>query len=181
MNYRIILIHTLLVYYQLISAMNPCPCGYHGSRQRACRCSPDQVQRYRLRLSGPLLDRIDLHIPMQTINSEDLQKAPLGDNSEVIRQRVLKAQQRQLARQNKVNAKLNNQELEEVLNSGLPASQESLQSLAKAMNQLKLSARAYHRILKLALSIADLAEAELIEPRHINEALSYRGLDRGAQ
>lgn len=167
--------------FQLISAMNPCPCGYHGSRQRACRCSPDQVQRYRLRLSGPLLDRIDLHIPMQTINSEDLQKAPLGDSSEVIRQRVLKAQQRQLARQNKVNAKLNNQELEEVLNSGLPASQESLQSLAKAMNQLKLSARAYHRILKLALSIADLAEAELIEPRHINEALSYRGLDRGAQ
>ncbi len=167
--------------FQLISAMNPCPCGYFGSRQRACRCSPEQVQRYRLRLSGPLLDRIDLHIPMQTISSEELQQAPLGDASEQIRVRVLQAQQRQHERQQTLNANLNNQELDDILSNKLIATAASLELLAKAMSQLKFSARAYHRILKLALSIADLGQADRIEPKHISEALSYRGLDRDAQ
>ncbi|MCV6620265.1 MAG: YifB family Mg chelatase-like AAA ATPase [Cellvibrionaceae bacterium] len=167
--------------FQLISAMNPCPCGYFGSRQRACRCSPEQVQRYRMRLSGPLLDRIDLHIPMQTINSDELQNAPIGDSSQLIRERVIAAQKRQLLRQQKLNANLSNTELDEILANKLVASTASLELLAKAMSQLKFSARAYHRILKLALSIADLADANTLEAKHISEALSYRGLDRDSQ
>ncbi len=161
--------------------MNPCPCGYFGSRQRACRCSPEQVQRYRLRLSGPLLDRIDLHIPMQTINSDELQNAPIGDSSQLIRERVIAAQKRQLLRQQKLNANLSNTELDEILANKLVASAASLELLAKAMSQLKFSARAYHRILKLALSIADLSDAQTLEANHISEALSYRGLDRDSQ
>ncbi|GAB4122135.1 MAG: YifB family Mg chelatase-like AAA ATPase [Sideroxydans sp.] len=160
--------------FQLIAAMNPCPCGYLGHFNGKCRCTPDQVARYRGKISGPLLDRIDIQIEVPAIPQEDLLKQSDGENSSTIQQRVEAARQRQLARQNKPNAQLSVTEIDE--HCAPDAQGEAL--LRQAITRLNLSARAYHRILKVARTIADLAASRNILTAHIAEAVQYRRMDK---
>jgi magnesium chelatase family protein len=156
--------------FQLLAAMNPCPCGYLGHHNNKCRCTPDQVARYRGRISGPLLDRIDLHIEVPALREDELTTAAMGEATAVIRERVECARQKQLERQGKANALLSGQEID--LHCATDGS--GLNLLKQAISRLDLSARAYHRILKVARSIADLAASARIEPAHIAEAVQYR-------
>ena len=156
--------------FQLLAAMNPCPCGYLGHHNNKCRCTPDQVARYRGRISGPLLDRIDLHIEVPALREDELTGAASGEASAAIRQRVERARQRQLDRQGKANALLSGQEIDR----HCAADEGALQLLRQAISRLDLSARAYHRILKVARSIADLAAAATIASVHVAEAVQYR-------
>jgi magnesium chelatase family protein len=162
--------------FQLIAAMNPCPCGYHGHPSGRCRCSPDQVQRYRAKISGPLLDRIDLHVevpslPLKLLHSEEKVAA---ETSHVVAKRVAAARLRQYERCEKANSQLANRQVAVHCQLEL----ESRQLLENAISKLGLSARAYHRILKVARTIADLAGEESIGLAHLTEAIGYRRLDR---
>lgn len=163
--------------FQLVAAMNPCPCGYLGDSSGKCRCTPDQVLRYRGRISGPLLDRIDLQLFVPRVERETLTAAatPSAETSEQVRRRVVVARERQLQRQGKPNAALGPKELEQHCRPE-PAAQTLLET---AMTRLSLSARAYHRVLKVARSLADMDAAEVIGKAHIAEAVRYRELDRG--
>ncbi|AXQ31262.1 ATP-dependent protease [Solimonas sp. K1W22B-7] len=163
--------------FQLVAAMNPCPCGYLGDTSGKCRCTPDQVLRYRGRISGPLLDRIDLQLFVPRVERETLTAAtsPTAETSEQVRVRVTAARQRQLARQGKPNAALGPKELEQHCRPE-PAAQTLLEA---AMTRLSLSARAYHRVLKVARSIADMDASEIIGKAHVAEAVRYREMDRG--
>ena len=156
--------------FQLVAAMNPCPCGYLGHYNGRCRCTPDQVARYRGRLSGPLLDRIDLHIEVPALPQADLMAPGQGETSHAIRARVSAARARQLARQGKANALLANADME--LHCRADAAAEAL--LRQALARLGLSARAYHRILKVARTLADLADVEVIGTAQVAEAVQYR-------
>ena len=165
--------------FQLIAAMNPCPCGYHGHPSGRCRCSPDQVLRYRGKISGPLLDRIDLHVevpslPLKLLHSDEHTQT---ESSEIIGKRVAAARQRQAARCGKANSQLGNRQV--AIHCQLDA--ESRQLLENAITKLGLSARAYHRILKVARTIADLVAEEKIGLAHLSEAIGYRRLDRQSQ
>lgn len=161
--------------FQLVAAMNPCPCGYFGSADRHCRCTPDQVQRYRDRISGPLLDRIDLHINVPRVSAQDLNdNAGPGETSAAVLGRVTQARQRQYRRNGQANTLLNG----EALAAACALAKPDTQLLNTAMERLQLSARAYHRILRVARTIADLEGAETIATQHLTEALSYRALDR---
>ena len=161
--------------FQLVAAMNPCPCGYFGSTAgRTCRCTPDQIARYRNKLSGPLLDRIDLQVEVPALPAEALQGLPDGEPSPVVRQRVVAARERQLARQGKANAHLTTKEVDRHCQTDTTASG----LLKQAVARLNLSARAYHRVLKVARTIADLAAAEAILATHIAEAVQYRRFSR---
>jgi magnesium chelatase family protein len=161
--------------FQLIAAMNPCPCGYYGDTQRHCRCTPDQIRRYRDKISGPLLDRIDLQVNVNRMPAKYMmQTSIVNESSAEIRQRVIDARHQQLNRAGKTNAMLNSKELEKYC----VLSENNQQLLAQAINQLKLSPRAYHRILKVARTIADLEKKEHIDNNHLNEAISYRALDK---
>jgi magnesium chelatase family protein len=162
--------------FQLVAAMNPCPCGYLGHSNGKCRCTPDQVARYRNRISGPLLDRIDIQIEVPAVPEGDLTGRPAGEPGAVIRTRVEAARSRALARQDKPNARLSPTEVD--LHCFLDAQGEAL--LRQAMQRLDLSARAYHRILKVARTIADLAGQARVASAHVAEAIQYRRLDRGA-
>ncbi len=156
--------------FQLIAAMNPCPCGYLGHFNNKCRCTPDQVTRYKGKISGPLLDRIDLHIEVAALKEDELTKAANAESSEVIRSRVEKARDIQLQRQGKANFALGTAEIEKYCQPD-----EGGSALIKtAISRLNLSARAYHRILKVARSIADLAGDAHIKSAHIAEAVQYR-------
>ncbi|UTF59207.1 YifB family Mg chelatase-like AAA ATPase [Gilvimarinus sp. DA14] len=161
--------------FQLIAAMNPCPCGYFGDNDGRCRCTPDQVQRYRGKISGPLLDRIDLHVPVTAVLPTELHKAPAGEPSKTVQQRVKQARQRALARQGKSNSELAAQDIQQ--HCQLSESDEAF--LAGAVEKLKLSTRAYHRVLKVARTLADMAACDTIGRNQLAEALSFRGLDRG--
>lgn len=166
--------------FQLIAAMNPCPCGYYGSngsQQPACRCTPDQVRRYRDKISGPLLDRIDMHLAVTPISPQQLQQGPAGESSQVVQARVVEAWQRQQQRQQLSNAHLSSNQLEQY--AQLQPDTEQL--LQQALQKFGLSLRAYHRIIKVARTIADLAACQDIGTDHIAEAISYRGLDRPLQ
>lgn len=156
--------------FQLVAAMNPCPCGWLGSRRRACRCTPDQVARYQARLSGPLLDRIDLHVEVPALPAQDLLNAPPGECSAAIRARVVQARQRATARQGYANQALQGQAIDAhaLLE---PAAQQFLQTAAA---RLGWSARATHRALKVARTIADLAGAQHTQVAHVAEAMQYR-------
>lgn len=156
--------------FQLIAAMNPCPCGYHGDANGKCRCTPDQVARYRNKLSGPLLDRIDLQIEVPTVPADALQKAPDGEPSSAVRERVSQARALQMARQGKPNARLTVKEIDRHCETDSDGSALLKQALAR----LNLSARAYHRALKVARTIADLAGSPGIRSQHIAEAVQYR-------
>lgn len=160
--------------FQLIAAMNPCPCGYLGHYSGKCHCTPDQVARYRGKISGPLLDRIDIQIEVPAASQEDLMRQAQGESSNTIRQRVETAYQRQLARQGKANAHLRVKDIDEYCAPDI--SGENL--LKQAISRLNFSARAYHRVLKVARTIADLAASDGITSMHIAEAIQYRKLDR---
>ena len=160
-------------------ATHPCPCGFHGDPKRQCRCTPQQVERYRDRISGPLLDRIDLHVEAPAVPFEDLRSEERAESSAAIRERVIRVRERQRERfgpGNKVrlNARMGSSHVRKFC--ALDADAENL--LRMAMDNLNLSARAHDRILKVARTIADLAGAESIAPDHIAEAIQYRSLDR---
>lgn len=155
---------------QLVAAMNPCPCGHHGDPLRACRCTPDQIARYRSRLSGPLLDRIDLVVEVPALPPETLARGPAGEASALVRERVLKARGAQLVRQGCANADLPAGEVERHCRPD--AAGETL--LQQALQRLKLSARAYHRVLRVARTLADLAGVERPGAAHVAEAIQYR-------
>jgi magnesium chelatase family protein len=156
--------------FQLIAAMNPCPCGYLGSKIKSCRCTPDQVSRYQGKLSGPLLDRIDLHVEVAALPSNELLRSPAGETSAQIRQRVTEARDRALKRQGKLNQALGAQDLAE--HAALIDT--TRQFLETAAARLGWSARSTHRTLKLARSVADLADSGTIELTHVAEAMQYR-------
>lgn len=165
--------------FMLVAAMNPCPCGYFGDPQRECRCSPAQIERYRNRISGPLLDRIDIHVEAPAVVFRELSGGEAGEPSSAIRERVLMAravQGRRFARASKspVNARMGHKKIKECC--ALDAA--STEMLRHAMEDLHLSARAYDRILKVSRTIADLAGSESITADHIGEAIQYRTLDR---
>ncbi len=160
--------------FQLVAAMNPCPCGYLGHFNGKCRCTPDQVARYRAKISGPLLDRIDIQIEVPAVPQEDLLKQTNGESSAEIKIRVEAARQRQLARQGKPNAQLTVTEIDSFCAPDLQS--ETL--LRQAITRLNLSARAYHRVLKVARTIADLEGSESIQIAHIAEAIQYRRMDK---
>jgi magnesium chelatase family protein len=159
--------------FQLIAAMNPCPCGYLGDPSGRCHCNIDQIERYRRKISGPLLDRIDMHVEVPRVPYSELQGPP-GEASAVVRRRVSSARERQLTRGNGLNSRLTNRQIEH--SCSLTDADRLL--LQQAMERLQLSARAYHRILKVARTIADLAGREHIESAHLGEAIGYRQLDR---
>jgi magnesium chelatase family protein len=161
--------------FQLIAAMNPCPQGYSCDAKTLCRCTPQQQLKHRNRISAPFLDRIDIHIEVPRIDKQALDNdAPKGESSAKIRQRVLNAFQQQQQRGPRFNAELSVKEIETFCR--LAKKDKIL--LEKAMDRLKLSARAYHRILKLARTIADIEDRPSIETPHLTEAISYRSLDR---
>lgn len=159
--------------FQLVGAMNPCPCGFLGSPQRACRCTPDQVLRYQGRLSGPLLDRIDLHVDVPALPPQDLLNAPPGETTAAVRARATLARDRALARQGVPNQALQGQAIDAqvALGSGAAA------FLQAAAERLGWSARSTHRVLKVARTIADLAGSTATEVAHVAESIQYR---RGA-
>jgi magnesium chelatase family protein len=169
---------TLPCAFMLVAAMNPCPCGYLGDKKHECRCSPTQIQRYRSRISGPLLDRIDIHIEAPALSLTELRSEKLGESSADIRQRAEASRVRQNARfhgsRTNSNARMTQSQIRK--HCAIDATLGDL--LQHAMEQLSLSARAYDRILKVARTIADLASAERIESNHLLEAIQYRSLDR---
>ncbi len=156
--------------FQMIGAMNPCPCGYLGSPLKACRCTPDQVARYQGKLSGPLLDRIDLHVEVPALPPQDLVQSLPGEATRDIRERCAGARQRALARQGKTNQALQGQEIDEHLALDAAAAK----FLNTAATRLGWSARSTHRALKVARTIADLAGASSTQVTHVAEAMQYR-------
>jgi len=156
--------------FQLVAAMNPCPCGYLGHASGKCRCTPDQIARYRGRLSGPLLDRVDLHVEVPSLNEDELLRAPPGETSAAVRERVDQARARQLARQGRANAELASHEIDQYCRPD----QRGETLLKQAIGKLGLSARAYHRVLKVARTLADLDGTGTLASGHIAEAIQYR-------
>ena len=156
--------------FQLIGAMNPCPCGYLGSQQKSCRCTPDQVARYQSRLSGPLLDRIDLHVEVPALAAADLLQAQPGEASAAIRQRCGAARERAITRQGKLNQALQAKEID----THLLLDDAAARFLHLAATRLGWSARSMHRALKVARTIADLAAAHSVQVTHMAEAMQYR-------
>jgi magnesium chelatase family protein len=161
--------------FQLVAAMNPCPCGYAGDASGRCRCSGEAIARYRSRLSGPLLDRIDLHMEVPRLAHADLRGAPRGEASQAVRERVVAARERQLHRAGRPNAWLGNRETER--DCALSSREHAL--LDRAVERLGLSARAWHRVLRVARTIADLDASDAIGAAHLAEAIQYRRGDRG--
>lgn len=162
--------------FQLIAAMNPCPCGYLGDISQRCQCSPVQITRYRNKISGPLLDRIDMHIEVPRISSEMLRKGSTGgeENSTTIARRVQKSQDHALKRQGQTNHLLSTSQIKQ----HCQISDEDHQLLEQAIEKLGLSHRAYHRILRVARTIADMDNQANILRQHLTEALSYRRMDK---
>jgi magnesium chelatase family protein len=161
--------------FQMIGAMNPCPCGYLGSTQKACRCTPDQVARYQGKLSGPLIDRIDLHVEVPALAPADLLQAPPGESTHSIRERCTAARDRAVARQGKANHALQGKEIDDFL----ALDDAAAKFLNVAAARLGWSARSTHRALKVARTIADLAGARLTQVTHVAEAMQYRRALRG--
>ena len=161
--------------FQMIGAMNPCPCGYLGSSQKACRCTPDQVARYQGKLSGPLIDRIDLHVEVPALPAVDLLQAPPGESTSSIRERCTAARARAVARQGKSNHALQGKEIDD----HLVLDDAAAKFLNVAAARLGWSARSTHRALKVARTIADLAGARMTQVTHVAEAMQYRRALRG--
>lgn len=164
--------------FMLIAAMNPCPCGYRGDSKHECTCSKQSVERYWNKISGPLLDRIDIHLEVPSVHWRDLTAIPDGEDSASIRNRVNNARQIQLSRFEGAGLYSNSQMGSALIKKHCVLSKESMDFMERAVAKLGLSARAYHRVLKIARTIADLENAERIEPSHVAEAVQYRSLDR---
>jgi magnesium chelatase family protein len=156
--------------FQLVAAMNPCPCGYLGHYLDRCRCTPDQVARYRARISGPLLDRIDIQIELSAVAEKEIASKVSGESSAAIRERTRKAREIQLARQGTINAMLGVKETEKYC---MP-DEDGEHLVRKALTQLGLSARAYHRVLRIGRTIADISGVEQVNAQHVGEAIQYR-------
>ena len=156
--------------FMLVTGMNPCPCGYFGDTQKACSCGPSMIQRYKERISGPLLDRIDLRITVPRLPAEDLIRVPVSEPTAVVRERVLAARRRAIARQGVANAQLAGQALRQ--HARLSAASEGFMKLV--VKQLALSGRGFDRLLRVARTIADLSGEEEISEAHLAEAVSYR-------
>ena len=156
--------------FQLVAAMNPCPCGFLGHRSGSCRCTPDQVLRYRGRISGPLLERIDLHVEVPALGESELACSATGESSLSVRERVMVARQRQLARQGRINASLSSGEAERWCAPDAAAQR----LIGEATSRYWLSARSFHRVLKVARTIADLADRAPVGAAEVAEAIQYR-------
>jgi magnesium chelatase family protein len=163
--------------FQFVAAMNPCPCGYFGDDAGRCHCSPERVRAYRARLSGPLLDRIDMHIDVPVVAHDVLlaERAPETESSASVSVRVQAAREKAMTRSGHPNARLGNDEIERTCAIGTS----EREWLETALARFDLSARAYHRILRVARTIADLSSVEKVSTTHLSEAIQYRRLDRG--
>ena len=166
--------------FVLVCSMNPCPCGYYGSRQRECRCSASEIKRYRSRISGPLLDRIDIHVEVESIPPGQLGDDTPSESSAEIRARVQAAREIQRARYAPLGGRVKcNAQLDAgSLNAACPLEKEARQLLDLSAEKLELSNRAYTRILKVARTIADLDGREIIGPEHVAEAVQYRSANQ---
>lgn len=166
--------------FMFVASMNPCPCGYYGDPTHHCVCSPGQIQRYINKISGPLLDRIDIQCEISALPFKDLSKAAPGEPSASIRERVIAARAIQTARFKDIpGVHCNAQMTERMLHQYAEPDEQGLDLMRMAMERLSLSARAYSRILKVARTIADLDGSETVKSNHIAEAITYRQLDRG--
>lgn len=161
-----------------IASMNPCPCGYYGAKDKKCRCKPEQIKKYIGKISGPLLDRIDLHIEVEAVKYKKLESKDKIEKSEEIRKRVNKARKIQLERYKKYGIYSNAELTPKLIEKYCKLDVASKNTLEKAFEKLGLSARAYGRILKVARTIADLEGTTEIKLSHIAEAIQYRALDR---
>jgi magnesium chelatase family protein len=164
--------------FMLIAAMNPCPCGYFTDPRHACRCTAHQIHRYRSKISGPLLDRIDMHVEVPAVPQKDLMADPNAETSAEIRQRVLAARQIQNRRFKRARIYSNAQMASRHIRSHCRIGDDAGSVLESAIDRLGLSARAYNRILKISRTIADLEAAADIQIHHVTEAIQYRSLDR---
>jgi len=165
--------------FMLVAAMNPCPCGYYNHPERSCSCSEQAVERYVSRISGPLLDRMDLHVEVVPVDLESLRKKPSSEGSQEVRARVVQARQRQQYRFRDLNGVHANAQMPPgMVREVCKLNDSAGQMLEHAMKRLQLSARAYDRILKVSRTIADLDESPTVEARHLAEAIQYRSLDR---
>lgn len=165
--------------FMFVASMNPCPCGYYNDPTHHCVCTPGQIQRYMNKISGPLLDRIDIHIEITPVPFKDISRAAPGESSDVIRERVIKARHIQEERFRECKGvHCNAQMSERMIHQYAEPGEDGIEMLRMAMERLNLSARAYNRILKVARTIADLEASERVLPQHLAEAISYRNLDR---
>lgn len=166
--------------FMFVASMNPCPCGYYNDPTHHCVCTPGQIQRYMNKISGPLLDRIDIQIEITPVPFKDISRAAPGESSDVIRERVIKARHIQEERFRECKGvHCNAQMSERMIHQYAEPGEDGIEMLRMAMERLNLSARAYNRILKVARTIADLEASERVLPQHLAEAISYRNLDRG--
>lgn len=166
--------------FMFVASMNPCPCGYYGDPTHHCVCMPGQIQRYMNKISGPLLDRIDIQVEITPVPFKDISQAAQGEPSAVIRERVIKARQMQEQRFKDVKGVYSNAQMSErMIHQFAEPDAEGIELLRSAMERLSLSARAYNRILKVARTIADLDQSDVVKQQHLAEAISYRNLDRG--
>lgn len=164
--------------FMLIASMNPCACGYYGSKDKECTCSPQAISKYMGKISGPLLDRIDIHIEVTPVKYKKLQDSVKVESSEVIKRRVNEARKLQIERYKEYNLYSNSELTPKLIEKYCKLDNVSHKILQNAFEKLGLSARAYGRILKVARTIADLDHKENIESKHIAEAIQYRSLDR---
>lgn len=165
--------------FMFVASMNPCPCGYYNDPTHHCVCTPGQIQRYMNKISGPLLDRIDIQIEITPVPFKDISRAAPGESSDVIRERVIKARHIQEERFRECKGvHCNAQMSERMIHQYAEPGEDGIEMLRMAMEKLNLSARAYNRILKVARTIADLEASERVLPQHLAEAISYRNLDR---
>lgn len=166
--------------FMFVASMNPCPCGYYGDPTHTCVCSPGQIQHYLNKISGPLMDRIDLQIEITPVPFKDISKTAQGEPSSEIRKRVIAARNIQTERFKDIKGVYCNAQMSErMIHKYAEPDAAGIELLRTAMERLSLSARAYNRILKVARTIADLAGSDSINNEHLAEAISYRNLDRG--